>query len=129
MSDFVWEPTPDYVENANVTRLMRAHGIDDYRTLIKQSQDDIEWFWNAAVEDLDIEFFEPYERVLDASEGPQFPKWFVGGRVNLAHHCVNRHAAERGNSPAIAWEGEDGETRTLTYSDLAEAVARAAHGL
>jgi acetyl-CoA synthetase len=129
MSDFVWEPTPDYIDNANVTRLMRAHGIDDYRALIKHSQDDVEWFWGAAVQDLGIEFFEPYEAILDASEGPQFPKWFVGGRVNLAHNCVNRHVPARANAPAIVWEGEDGATRTLTYSDLAAAVARAANGL
>jgi acetyl-CoA synthetase len=129
MSDFVWEPSPSYVENANVTRLMRRHGIEDYRALVRRSQEDVEWFWGAAVEDLGIDFFEPYERILDASDGPQWPKWFVGGRVNLAHNCVFRHAAVRSDARAIVWEGEDGATRTLTYADLAGEVARAADGL
>ena len=72
MSDhrYAWEPTPEYIEDANVTRLMRAHGIDDFHELVRRSQDDIEWFWDAAIKDLGIEFFTPYDRILDASGGP-----------------------------------------------------------
>ena len=52
MSDFAWEPTESYIENANVTRLMRKHGIDDFHELVKRSQEDIEWFWPAAIDDV-----------------------------------------------------------------------------
>src|SRR5688500_16601827 len=55
MLDFAWKPSSEYIEHANVTRLMRRHGIADYPELIRRSQDDIEWFWQAVVEDLDIE--------------------------------------------------------------------------
>ncbi|HVF54213.1 MAG TPA: AMP-binding protein [Actinomycetota bacterium] len=130
MSDFVWEPNADYIQRANVARLMRAHGIDDYWELVRRSQDDIEWYWDAAVRDLGIDFFEPYEQVLDDSKGPQWPRWFVGGKVNLAENCVFRHArSDRAGKAAILWEGEDGAVRTLTYGDLAAEVGRAANGL
>jgi acetyl-CoA synthetase len=129
MSEFVWEPTAQYVDGANVTRLMRKHGIVDYWELVARSQRDIEWFWDEVVRDLGIEFFEPYRQVLDGSDGPQWSKWFVGGKVNLAHNCVFKHAAARGDAPAVKWEGEDGATRTLTYADLARDVGRIAGAL
>src|SRR6266542_508867 len=90
--DIVWSPSGDYLERANVTRFMRTHGIGSYEELVKRSQDDTEWFWDAVVEDLGIEFFEPYTQVLDTSDGIPWSRWFTGGRINLAHNCVDRWA-------------------------------------
>jgi acetyl-CoA synthetase len=130
MSEFIWEPTRAYIDDANVTRLMRRHEIGDFHELVEKSQDDIEWYWNAAIDDLGIDFFKPYERVLDDSRGPQWPKWFVGGTINLAYNCVDRHALnERAGSRALIWEGEDGDTRSFTYEQLAAEVNRVANGL
>ena len=131
MSDFIWEPTPEYIENANVTRLMRKHGIEDFNALVRRSQEDTEWFWDAAIEDLGIEFFVPYEKLLDTSKGPEWPQWFIGGRINLTYNCVDRHAHRPASagSPAILWEGEDGAVRTVTYAQLDSEVSRVANGL
>jgi len=130
MSDFIWKPTRDYIDNANVTRLMRKHGIDDFNELVKRSQEDIAWFWDAAIDDLGIDFFEPYDRVLDLSAGPQWPRWFTGGTVNLTYNCVDRHgSSELADSNALVWEGEDGQVRALTYAELSAAVNRVANGL
>ena len=129
MSDFVWEPTPEYIDNANVTRLMRRHGITDYWDLVQRSQDDIRWFWDEVVKDLGIEFSTPYEEVLDDAAGFKWPKWFTGGTVNLAYNCLDRHLPERAGQPAIVWEGEDGATTTLTYAELHKEVCRVANGL
>ena len=63
MQDVVWSPTPAYVERANVTRFMRAHGIGTYDELVRRSVEDIAWFWDAVVRDLDIEFVDPYDEV------------------------------------------------------------------
>ncbi|HJV04004.1 MAG TPA: acetyl-coenzyme A synthetase N-terminal domain-containing protein, partial [Actinomycetota bacterium] len=84
MSDIVWRPSEEYIERANVTRFMRAHGIETYEELVERSRDDIEWFWDAVVKDLGIEFFQPYDRVLDTSDGIPWARWFVGGKINLA---------------------------------------------
>lgn len=130
MSDFIWSPTPDYIENANVTRLMRRHGIDDFNDLVKRSQEDIEWFWQAAIEDLGIDFFKPFDQLLDVSAGPQWPKWFTGGTINLTYNCVDRHgASELSGNKALVWEGEDGDVRSLTFGELTKEVNKVANGL
>src|ERR671918_62358 len=129
MTDIVWRPTEEYVERANVTRLMRAHGIASYDELVARSQDDIEWFWDAVVKDLDIGFFTPYERVLEASGGIPWAKWFVGGTTNLAHNCVDMWAERTPDATAVLWEGEDAEVRRVTYAELREMADRLAHGL
>src|SRR5439155_18930499 len=110
----VWSPPDDYVERANVTRFMRAHGIGSYEELVKRSQDDIEWFWDAVVKDLGLEFFEPYSRVLDSSGGIPWSTWFAGGTVNLAHNCVDRWAERTPEAVALLWGGEDGGVRRVT---------------
>ena len=130
MGEFIWEPSPDYIENANVTRLMRRHGIADFLDLVRRSQDDIEWFWEAVIDDLGIDFFTPYDKILDDSEGIAFAKWFVGGRINLTYNTVDRHASsDLADEPALVWEGEDGATQTITYRELATGVNKAANGL
>jgi acetyl-CoA synthetase len=129
MSDYVWTPTRDYIEGANVTRLMRAVGIENYHELVARSQAEPEWFWDVVVSDLGIEFATPYETVLDDSRGVAWPRWFVGGKINLAHNCINRHLATAGDRPAIEWEGEDGAERRLTYNELADEVEAVASGL
>src|SRR5918999_4514211 len=129
MTDFAWEPTPAYIDNANVTRLMRRHGMDDFASLLTRSQEDPGWFWNAVVEDLGIEFFEPYESVLDVTNGPAWPRWFAGGKINLAHNCVDRPAQLRPDAPALVAESEDSTTRTLSFAELATEVHRVANGL
>ena len=93
--DYIWEPTAEALEHAHATAFMREHGIADWRELIRRSQDDVEWFWDAAVRFLGLEFFEPYERVLDTSRGIAWATWFTGGTVNLTHNCVDRHPAEQ----------------------------------
>ena len=123
-------PPPEYVENANVTRFMRKHGIDSIDEFRRRSVEDMEWFWDAVVEDMGIEFTTPYERVLDSSGGIAWSKWFVGGHVNLTHNCVDRHAlGDRADRVAIVSETEDGEVRTLTYAELKREVDAIAAGL
>src|SRR5215212_1299376 len=68
---------------------MRRLGCADYHELHRYSVEDPEWFWPAVVDDLAIEFSQPWERVLDTSRGPEWATWFVGGRVNLARACVH----------------------------------------
>jgi acetyl-CoA synthetase len=125
----VWKPSEDYTSRANVTRFMRRHGIGSYEELVERSRTDIEWFWDAVVEDLGIEFDKPYERVLDTSDGIPWARWFTGGKVNLAHNCVDKWADRTPDAVAVVWEGEDGEVRRVTYRELRTMADRAAGGL
>ena len=104
MAEFIWEPTPDVLADANVVRLMRRHGIDDYWELQRRSQDDPEWFWPAAIEDMGLDFWKPWERVVDLSRGPEWATWFVGGRLNVAWNCVHRfRSGPRASAPAAVF--------------------------
>src|SRR2546423_6481110 len=131
MSDLAWEPTPEYVERANVTRLMRAHGIDTIDELRRRSVEDVEWYWDAAVKDLGLEFSAPYTRVLDISNGIPWATWFVDGRVNLVRNCVDRWSEddEWRERVALIGESETGDSRSLTFGQLRAEMDRVAAGL
>ena len=129
VTDVVWSPTEEYVKRANVTRFMRVHGIATYDDLVRRSVEDVSWFWDAVVRDLDIEFLEPYSDVLDTSRGVEWATWFGGGRVNLAHQCVDRWAVATPDAPAVVWEGEDDATVTWSYAELRRQTDRLARGL
>ena len=118
VTDIIWSPTSEYIERSNVTRFMRAHGIETPEELVERSVADVAWFWDAVVHDLDIGFLEPYEQVLDIARGVEWATWFGGGRLNLAHQCVDRWAVATPEAPAVVWEGEDGAVRTWSYADL-----------
>lgn len=131
MSGYIWNPSTDYVENANVTRLARANGLSGLPELRARSVEDVAWFWDAVVKDLDLPFRTPYTQVLDLSKGTPFPDWFVGGRLNVVDACLERwrddpDVAER---PAVVHEAEDGAVRSLTYRELTDQVERASAGL
>src|SRR2546421_8853693 len=126
----VWRPTAEYVERAKITRLMRRLGVGTLEELQRRSVDDPEWYWRGVVEDLGIRFTRPFRRVLDATRGPAWPRWFPDGRLNFADNCLDRHLdAGRGGKPAIIWEGDDGTSRTLTYAELTTEVNRLANAL
>ncbi len=128
-TSFAWMPSRDYIERSNVWRFMQEHGIKDYPELIRRTTDDIEWFWDAVVKELQIEFFEPYKKILDTSQGIAWAKWFVGGKINIAHNCVDKHTQTRPEKLALIWEGEDGTVRRLTYRELYEQTNRLANAL
>ncbi|MGH2721645.1 MAG: AMP-binding protein, partial [Actinomycetota bacterium] len=128
--DVVWRPSPAYVDGSNIKRFMDRHGIASYEDAVARSTADVAWFWEAVAQDLGIEWARPYDTVLDTSRGIEYPAWFLGGRLNLTHNCVDRHAAgPRRDHDALVWEGEDGQVRRLTYGQLASEVSRLVGGL
>jgi acetyl-CoA synthetase len=93
----------------------------------QEAADDRLAFWETQARRL--EWSKPWDQVLDWSN-PPFAKWFVGGELNVAYNCLDRHvAAGRGEKVAIHWEGEPGDTRTITYADLLKSVSQAANYL
>ncbi len=128
--EIVWRPTPEYVERSHLKRFMDRHGIATFEELLDRSTTDLEWFWNAVLEDLDIEFYEPYSQVVDLSRGIAWPQWCVGGRLNIVHNCLDKWMdTVRQNQAALRWEGEEGHVRVLTYGDLYREVNRVANAL
>ena len=127
IGDVIWEPSQDVIERSRLKRFMDGHGIDSFEELLKRADDDIEWFWDAAVKDIDVAFYKPYEKVVDLARGKAWARWWVGARMNIVHSCLDRHRdGEFRDKPAIVWEGEPGEVRTLTYGELDGQVSRLA---
>ncbi|HEX7527220.1 MAG TPA: AMP-binding protein, partial [Gaiellaceae bacterium] len=126
---FIWRPSAELVEQANVTRLGRAVGATDYHELHRISVDEPERFWPAVVEDLGLEFSRPWDAVFDMSRGPEWATWFVGGRVNVARACVHRWAAERPDGEALVGWSEDGRRESLTWAEASRQVTQLAEAL
>ena len=131
MSDYTWQPTADYLEHANVSRLMRtlkAETVDDLRA---KSVADIGAFWQSVVDDLGIEFAPPYSAMVDQSRGIEHSEWFVGGGINIADACLGRWTehSDVWGQVAVVHEAEDGQTRSMSYEELSLAVAHARGGL
>ena len=126
---FSWIPSATQLDTANVARLARVLGCDDYRALHRVSVEEPERFWRAVRDDLGIPFSRDWDRVLDDSRGIEWTTWFEGARLNLATACVHRWAAERPGEEAAVWRGEDGTRQSLTWADLAREVTRFAEAL
>jgi len=126
---FIWSPSAELVEQANVTRLGRAVGAADYHELHRISVDEPERFWWAVVEDLGLEFSRPWDAVVDMSRGPEWATWFVGGRLNVARACVHRWAAERPDGEALVGWSEDGRRESLTWAEASRQVTQLAEAL
>jgi acetyl-CoA synthetase len=131
VSSYAWEPSLERIAEANVTRLMRAAGVETIDELRRRSVADIDWFWDLVVKDLGLPFDKPYTRVRDSSRGIAWTTWFTDGQLNVASACVDRWREDElvAGSPAIIYEDESGAVQRLSYAELAVAVDRAAAGL
>jgi acetyl-CoA synthetase len=111
-----FEPPADLAEQANVTAEAYEQAADDRLAFWEQQARRLTWA-------------KEWTQTLDWSN-PPFAKWFVGGELNIAYNCLDRHVeAGKGDKVAIHWEGEPGDTRTITYADLHRSVCQAANTL
>ncbi|HET8892923.1 MAG TPA: AMP-binding protein [Gaiellaceae bacterium] len=126
MDPFVWQPTPDLVESANVTRLARRLGADGFHALHRISVEEPERFWPTLIDDLGLEFSTPWGSVVDSSRGPEWTTWFTGGRLNVARVCVHRRASDE---EALVGLYEDGTRESLSWDEASRQVTQLAEAL
>ncbi|MEX1158889.1 MAG: acetyl-coenzyme A synthetase N-terminal domain-containing protein, partial [Thermomicrobiales bacterium] len=122
----VWQPGPAQLERSRALAFARRHGLDGWNRLVERAAADPEWFWGAVSDELGLVWTRPYETVLDLRDGPEWPRWFSGGRMNYVTSAVDRWLPQRAEEVAIRWEGEDGATGSLTFAELTVAVNRMA---
>ena len=128
--EIAWRPTPEQVGRSRLAAFMKAHNISTFDELLRRSTEDIEWFWEAVIQDLDIRFSTPYRKILDTSRGDPWARWCVGGRLNIADNCLDKWMGTPVEKrAALRWEGEEGGERTLTYGALYWEVSRMAGAL
>jgi acetyl-CoA synthetase len=130
MSSIVWHPSEKYVLESNISRFMKKYSIRTYDELVQRSIEDIAWFWDAALEDLDVEWFTPYTKVFDDSKGIEWTTWFIDGQLNIVHNILDRHCTKSlPEKRALIWVSETGEEKALTYRQLNAQVCRLANAL
>ena len=88
----------------------------EYKDLQTWADEDYEGFWGHFANEK-IDWFKPYTQVLDESNAP-FYKWFVNGKLNVSHQCIDRHLSDRKNKAAIIFEGDRGDKQIITYLEL-----------
>ena len=107
----------------------RAHigSLEQYQALWDQAHGDIEGFWGTLAEQ-ELHWFKPFEKILDWQ--PPLAKWFVGGTTNVSYNCLDVHLdTDNRDKTAILWEGEPGDTCSLTYAELHREVCKFANVL
>lgn len=128
--EIVWKPSRAQIVESNLYQFYKRNGFTTLDDFMKRSTEDVGWFWDTMLRALDIQFYEPYSQILDVSQGIQFPKWCVGGKMNIVHNCLDKYiGTPKEKQIAIKWEGEEGATRNLTYGQLYIEVNQLARGL
>jgi acetyl-CoA synthetase len=128
--EIAWRPTPEYRDRSRLAAFIARHQLADLDGLLRRSVGDPRWFWRAVLDDLGIEFYEPYRDILDLSRGIAWPRWCVGGRLNIVHNCLDKWVATPvAQKAAVRWEGEEGATRVVTYAELHRDVNRCSNAL
>lgn len=126
----VWQPTQEHIEHARLTAFMREHNIANFDELMTRSTEDVAWFTEAVLQFLDIQFYEPYSKVVDLSKGIAWPQWCVGGQMNIVHNCLDKYiGTAKEKQVALIFEGEEGKVRELSYGDLYRQVNQASNAL
>jgi acetyl-CoA synthetase len=117
----VFPPPKEFASKAEISSL------EQYEQLWNRAKEAPEAFWGELANEL-IDWIEPYSTVLEWT--PPHAKWFLGGKLNVAANCVDRHAeGPRADKPALIWVGEPGDERTITFKELKDEVSRFANVL
>ena len=117
----LFHPSAEFSQKAQIKSL------EDYQHLYDKAKADPEKFW-ANLAESELDWFEKWNSVLDWQ--PPFAQWFVGGKINISYNCLDRHLTTwRKNKAALIWEGEPGDSRTLTYAQLHREVCQFANAL
>ena len=125
-----WSPTPEHTAGTHLARFWTRLGLSDYAALQRWALDDVGRFWDAVLDDLGIEFAQPYTQILDASGGIERPRWCVGGRMNIVHNCLDKWAGTAvWDRDAVRYESEEGGAHALSYRELHREVDACAAGL
>src|SRR5215469_10698346 len=124
--DSVLQEQRKFEPPAEFRRAAHIKSEAEYERIYRESIEQPEEFWGKIAAEL--HWFKKWDRVLEWDV--PWAKWFVGGQINLSYNCLDRHVeGTRKNKPAIVWESESGDLRTLTYSDLHREVQKFANVL
>ena len=129
-SSHTWQPGPREMQNSGIVHLMRSLDASSYDDLLHVSVAEPERYWNTVMRECAIAWDQPPSGYVDLARGPQFPRWFPGGKLNWVNtiYAWARHPATA-RQTAVVGEREDGSVSSLTYAELETRVGDFAAGL
>ncbi len=123
MSDQLFPCPEELSKNAHVK------SMEEYKKLYDESISDPDGFWTRMANE-QVDWFKPFDKVREFDFHKAEIKWFIGGKLNICHNCVDRHLEKRADQAAIIWEGNTpGEERIVTYKELHKEVSEFANVL
>jgi acetyl-CoA synthetase len=131
-SRFAWTPSVEQATSSRLRHFIDTLGAGDLDGVADLAARDPERFWTAVVDDIGVEWTQRFDVAMDTSAGLPWTRFWVGGRLNLAHNAVTRWARRTPERIAVVWEGDDGSSLEWTYAELERQTAYAAsvlHGL
>ena len=117
----VFEPSEAFKQQANVS------GMAAYKALCAEAEADYEGFWAKLAREL-LVWSKPFTKTLNESQAP-FYKWFEDGELNVSYNCLDKHLATIPNKIAIIFEGDNGDSKNVTFKELHQSVCQFANGL
>ena len=130
--EFVWWPSSELIAKSNLQQFIEKNRLGSYDELMRRSTTDIAWFWDTVLLELDIQFYKPYSRIVDLTEGKPWAKWCADGEMNIVHNLLDKYAdTPTDQKVAIKSEIEDPAAagRSVTYRELRDQVDRMANSL
>jgi acetyl-CoA synthetase len=122
----IFRPSEDFINKTNVKQWMDKQGIKTYDELLEKAKN-FEWFWGEMVKEY-LNFYEPYDKILEWN--PPWAKWFTNAKYNIVNNAIDKHAKSLNkDKTAFYFEGEPGDTKTLTYHELYIEVNKLANAM
>ena len=120
-----WEPSEEIIKNSNLYKILKEENLT-YEEFLEKSFYDYEWFWRRFFKDINFKWEKDFEKVLDLSFGKEFPKWFIGGKINISKNCLDYNKEDK---IALIFENEDGTRKIYKYKELKEEVNKLSNAL
>lgn len=121
----VWFPSTEFIKTTNIAKAMTELNIDNYQKFHEWSVKNYEDFWQLAINKLNIQFAQPYSKIVDLSKGVETPAWLPGAKLNIIDSCFNAPK----DSVAIIYQAENGLLEKISYSELNKLSNRIANSV
>ncbi|HYH12661.1 MAG TPA: AMP-binding protein [Thermomicrobiales bacterium] len=130
VTGIAWEPDRSTLERSRLQRLIKHTGAGSYELLLERIAGDPGWYWQVALDDLDLAWQRVPDRIWNLERGPAWPEWFPGGAFNLTQSALDRWVGDgEGDRVAVIAERDDGTVERRTFRELLDETVRVASGL
>ena len=90
-NEVIWTPSKELIKKSKLTNFLKYCNQKDYNSLEAKATEDPGWLWDNVIKFSELEFYKPYTKILDDSDGPEWTKWCLNGKTNFVKNCIDRH--------------------------------------